>query len=73
MYRVPVHHIDNPAFIGITTMSGVGHTRLMKAVHNLGMTREPGRLALECLMSAEGGGGISTSNTLVISNTIPPY
>ncbi|KAF8906445.1 tyrosyl-DNA phosphodiesterase I [Mucidula mucida] len=39
---------------GIITMSGVGHSRLMKAVRNLGMTREPGRLALECLSSSLG-------------------
>ncbi|KAF9018799.1 phospholipase D/nuclease, partial [Hymenopellis radicata] len=39
---------------GIITMSSVGHTRLMKAVRNLGMTREPGCLALECLTASLG-------------------
>ncbi|KAF9018802.1 phospholipase D/nuclease [Hymenopellis radicata] len=35
-------------------INAFGHTRLMKAVRNLGMTRKPGRLALECLSSSLG-------------------
>ncbi|KAF9018800.1 phospholipase D/nuclease [Hymenopellis radicata] len=35
-------------------INAFGHTRLMKAVRNLGMPRKPGRLALECLSSSLG-------------------
>lgn len=36
--------------LGLNTINAFGHTRLMKAVRNLGMTRKPGTLVLECLV-----------------------